>query len=311
MKKRVTSRRVIIAVMATVALLYFLSGVYFIAPDEEALVKRFGRVIHEGIAPGIHYRLPYPIEKEYKFRTKIVYKMSVGYRIIDEINNIPPEEEEMRWLTGDTNVINIRMLAQYTISRPAYYLFSMESPNVYIRNVVESLLTKIAGSTPIDELLTVGKGRLTSTIMEEAQRHLDQFKTGIKIASISIIAIDPPQKVIGAFNDVSDAKLDRERIINESQSYTNDIIPRARGKAQALLQQAMAKKEARILEASGAAERFLSVLEEYKQAQTLTKQRIYLSAMEEILPRVIKYFIDLAPGEKTNLKILQSGNETK
>jgi membrane protease subunit HflK len=311
MKKRATSRKVMIAVMATLAVLYFLSGIYFIAPDEEALVKRFGRVVHEGIAPGIHYRLPYPIEKEYKFRTKIVYKMSVGYRIIDEINNFPPREEEMRWLTGDTNVINIRMLAQYTISRPAYYLFSMESPNIYIRNVVESLLTKIAGSTAIDELLTVGKGRLTSTIMEEAQRHLDQCKTGIRIASISIIAIDPPQNVIGAFKDVSDAKLDRERIINESQSYTNDIIPRARGKAQALLQQAMAKKEARILEAAGAAERFLKILKEYKQAPTLTKQRIYLSAMEEILPGVIKYFIDIAPGEKTNLRIFESRNETK
>ena len=311
MKKRVTLRKVMIAVMATLAVLYFLSGIYFIAPDEEALVKRFGRVVHEGIAPGIHYRLPYPIEKEYKFRTKIVYKMSVGYRIIDEINNFPPKEEEMRWLTGDTNVINIRILVQYTISRPAYYLFAMESPSIYIRNVVESLLTKIAGSTAIDELLTVGKGRLTSTIMEEAQRHLDQCKTGIKIASISIIAIDPPQKVIGAFKDVSDAKLDRERIINESQSYTNDIIPRARGKAQALLQQAMAKKEARILEAAGAAERFLKILKEYKQAPTLTKQRMYLSAMEEILPGVIKYFIDIAPGEKTNLKIFESGNETK
>ena len=311
MKQMDTFRAIMIAVTAIMAFLYVLSGIYFVSPDEEALIKRFGRIVLQGITPGIHYRLPYPIEKEYKVKTKIVYKMSVGYRIIDEINKFPPREEEMRWLTGDTNVINVRMLIQYTISKPAYYLFAIESPNIYIRNAVESLLTKIAGSTAIDQLLTVGKGRLTDTIMEEVQRLLDQCKTGISIASISIIAIDPPQKVIAAFNDVSDAKLDRERIINVAQSYTNDLMPRARGNAQVLLQQARAKKEARILEAGGATERFLKLLTEYKQAPTLTKQRIYLAAMEEILPGVIKYIIDIAPGERTNLKIFEPGKATK
>ena len=311
MKQMDTFRAIMIAVIAIMAFLYGLSGIYFVAPDEEALVMRFGRIVLQGITPGIHYRLPYPIEKEYKVKTKIVYKMSVGYRIIDEINKFPPREEEMRWLTGDTNVINVRMLIQYTISKPAYYLFAFESPNIYIRNAVESLLTKIAGSTAIDQLLTVGKGRLTTTIMAEVQRLLDQCKTGISIASISIVAIDPPLKVIAAFKDVSDAKLDRERIINEAQSYTNEVIPKARGKAQVLLQQAKAKKEARILEASGATERFLKLLTEYKQAPKLTKQRIYLAAMEEILPGVIKYFIDIAPGERVNLKIFEPGKSTK
>ena len=311
MKQMDTFRAIMIAVTAIMAFLYVLSGIYFVSPDEEALIKRFGRIVLQGLTPGIHYRLPYPIEKEYKVKTKIVYKMSVGYRIIDEINKFPPREEEMRWLTGDTNVINVRLLIQYTISRPAYYLFAFESPNIYIRNAVESLLTKIAGSTAIDQLLTVGKGRLTDTIMEEGQRLLGQCKTGISIASISIIAIDPPQKVIAAFKDVSDAKLDRERIINEAQSYTNEVIPRARGNAQVLLQQARAKKEARILEAGGATERFLKLLTEYKQAPTLTKQRIYLAAMEKILPGVVKYFIDIAPGERINLKIFEPGKATK
>jgi len=122
--------------------LYLLSGIYFIAPDEGAVVKRFGRVVREGITPGIHYRLFYPFEKEYNLKTKVVYKISVGYRIVEETRDIPPLEEEMRWLTGDTNVVNIRMLIQYTISRPAYYLFAMENPGIYIRNVVEGSSTK-------------------------------------------------------------------------------------------------------------------------------------------------------------------------
>ena len=303
MKGSVTYRSVSIAVLVTVALVYLLSGIYFIAPEEEAVVKRFGKVVREGITPGIHYRLPYPLEKEYKLKTKVVYKMSAGYRIVDEIRNIQPLEEDMRWLTGDTNVVNIRMLIQYTISRPAHYLFAMESPNIYIRNAVENLLTRIAGSTTIDELLTVGKGRLTTLLWEEAQKLLDDCNAGIHISSISIIAIDPPQKVIGAFKDVSDAKSDRERIINEAQSYENEVIPRARGKAQVLLQQAMGTKEKRTLEARGATERFLKLLEEYRQAPAATRQRIYLVAMEEILPGVKKYVIDTAPGEKTNLNI--------
>ncbi len=311
MKQRIVFQIVMVTLVAIPVLFYLLSGVYFVAPDEEALVKRFGRVFQEGITPGIHYRLPYPIEKEYKFKSKIVYKMSVGYRIIDEINNVPPKEEEMRWLTGDTNVINVRLLIQYTVTRPAYYLFAMEKPNIYIRNAVESLLTKIAGSTGIDELLTIGKGRLTTMIMQGTQRLLDQCKTGISVASIGIIAIDPPQKVMGAFKDVSDAKLDREKIINDGQSYANEIIPRARGKAQVVLENARAKREARILEARGATERFLKVLKEYKQAPALTKERIYLTAMEEILPGMIKYFIDIAPRERTNLKIFETGNKVK
>jgi len=129
-------------VIVALAFIYLLSGIYFIAPDEGAVVKRFGRVVREGITPGIHYRLFYPFEKEYNLKTKVVYKISVGYRIVEETRDIPPLEEEMRWLTGDTNVVNIRMLIQYTIFRPAYYLFAMESPGIYIRNVVEGSSTK-------------------------------------------------------------------------------------------------------------------------------------------------------------------------
>jgi membrane protease subunit HflK len=308
MRGGVPYRSISVTVILALPLIYLLSGIYFIAPEEEAVVKRFGRVVHEGITPGIHYRLPYPFEQEYKLKTKVVYKMSAGYRIVDGVRSNLPLEAEMRWLTGDTNVVNIRMLIQYTISRPAFYLFAMESPDIYIRNVVESLLTRIAGSTTIDELLTVGKGRLTTVVWEKAQKLLDESKTGIRISSISIIAIDPPQNVISAFKDVSDAKLDRERIINEAQSYENEAIPRARGQAGVLLQQAGATKEQRILGARGASERFLKLLEEYRHAPAVTRERMYLMAMEEILPGVNKYLIHAAPGEKTSLRIFGPNN---
>jgi membrane protease subunit HflK len=308
--KAFTRGKIIAAAVVVIFFAYLLSGIYFVAPDEEAVVKRFGRVAREGITPGIHYRLPYPMESTHKIKTKVVYKMSVGYRIVDEVRNIPPLEEEMQWLTGDTNVINIRLLIQYTISRPAYYLFAMESPNVYIRNVMEGLLTPLVGSSAIDELLTVGKGRLTTTLREKAQKLLDECRTGIAIGSISIVAIDPPQTVIGAFKDVSDAKLDRERYMNDAQSYSNEILPRARGEAQVLLQEAGGIKEKRILESRGASERFLKILAEYRQAPGITKQRMYLAAMEEILPGVSKYVIDAAPGEKTNLKIFGPEKKT-
>ena len=301
--KAFTPRKMIAAAVVFLFFVYLLSGIYFVAPDEEAVVKRFGRVAREGITPGIHFRLPFPIESTHKIRTKIVYKMSVGYRIVDEVQNIPPLEEEMQWLAGDTNVINIRLLIQYTISRPAYYLFVMESPNVYIRNVMEGLLTPLVGSSAIDELLTVGKGRLTTTLTVEAQKLLDSCRTGINIGSISIVAIEPPQTVIGAFKDVADAKLDRERYINDAQAYSNEVLPRARGAAQVLLQEAGGEKEKRILGAQGAAEGFVKIWAEYRQAPAITKQRMYLAAMEEILPGVSKYVIDAAPGEKMNLKI--------
>jgi membrane protease subunit HflK len=179
----------------------------------------------------------------------------------------------------------------------------MENPKIYIRNVVESLLTRIAGSTTIDNLLTVGKGSLTTVLWEDAQKLLDKSKTGVRISSISIIAIDPPKKVIQAFKDVSDAKLDRERIINEAQSYENGVIPHARGRAGVILQQAGAEKENRILRARGASDRFLKLLDEYRQAPAITRDRMYLMAMEEILPDVNKYFIHDAPGEKISLRI--------
>jgi membrane protease subunit HflK len=303
MKRSVTYRSTSVVISVILVLAYLISGIFFISPEEEAVVKRFGKVVREGVTPGIHYRLPYPFEKEYKLKTKVVYKISAGYQLKNENQNISPQDKEKRWLTGDTNVVNIRMLIQYTINRPAHYLFAMENPNMYIRNAVESLLTRIAGSTTIDNLLTVGKGSLTTVLWEDTQKLLDKSKTGVRISSISIIAIEPPKEVITAFKDVSDAKLDRERIINEAQSYENEVIPHARGRAGVLLQQAGAEREKRILRANGASDRFLKLLNEYRQAPAITQDRMYLVAMEEILPGVDKYFIHGAPGERISLRI--------
>ncbi len=273
-------------------LAYLGSGFYVVKTDEQGVVRRFGKVVANNIRPGVHYRWPYPFEQVDTPKTTQIKRMSVGFFFTEEGRTTIPNTTQSEMLTGDTNIINVQMMIQYTIKDPAEYLFRVYKPDFLIRKAAESVLTQILGSMSVDEVLTVGKVEIQERTRQETQLLLDKYQTGIRIVAANLQAVEPPAAVIDAFNDVSSAKIDRQRFINEAEGLKNELLPKARGEAQKILAEAEGYRIEKINRARGEAEQFLSILQEYEKAQDITEIRLYLETMEKILPSIQKLIVD-------------------
>lgn len=279
-------------VVPALALIYILSGFYTVKPEEIGIVRLFGRIIEDRVQPGIHYAPPWPFANVDKPRIAEIKRMSVGFKVIDQAAGTPPRPEESEMVSGDTNIIDIQMMLQYTIEDPVKFLFRAYEPYFMLRKAAEAELTGIIGRMPVDEILTTGKIKIQNDTRLRTQVLMDRYNTGIHIVAANLQAIDPPGKVMVAFKEVSSAKSDRERIINEAYSYTNDVLPMARGQAEAILREAESHKYKRINTAIGEADRFLKVLKEYNNAKDATEIRLYIETMEKILPDIKKYLVE-------------------
>jgi membrane protease subunit HflK len=287
---------------------WLASGVYTVRSTELAVVKRFGRVVDGAVPSGIHWRLPWPIESHQKFETTTVYKMGVGMITRDYLRGIPSPEELSLWLTGDTNIVSVKLMMQYTVVDPAKFLYRMESPQFLMARLAEAALTDVLGGMGVDDVLTVARPEIARRVRERTQERLQEIGLGIVVNSVNLLSVDPPSQVIEVFRDVSNAAADRERIINEANGYANSIIPRARGEASWTVQRGQADHDAAIAKATGESSRFLSVLTEYRKAPAATRKRMYLETLETVLPRVNRYVLDLGPGtDRFDLKIIDMG----
>lgn len=285
--------------------LWLASGFYTVQPEEHAVVKRFGRITSRAVPSGIHYRLPWPVESHEKFQTTTVYKMGVGMITRDFLRGIPSPEELSHWLTGDTNILSVNIMIQYTVVDVASYLYRIEGAQFLMAKVAAAVLTDVLGGTGVDAALTVDRPRITQEIRKRAQERLEELDIGIAISSVNLLSVDPPSQVIDVFRDVSNAKADRERIINEANGYANTILPKARGEARWIAERGQADRNSRIDQSKGEAARFLSVLAEYRKNPDATRKRLYLETLETVLPRVTQYFVNFQDAEEPfNLKIL-------
>lgn len=280
-----------------VLVLYFASGIYVVPPDRQAVVTRFGRVADARILPGIHYHWPYPVERILRLKVRETKRAIVGGEAADEtLGRTPPFETQ--FLTGDQNVIQMRAVAQYNISSPPDYLFRAENVENLVRDAVETEMARETAHRGVDALLTTEKVQVQETVRAHAQALLDSYRTGVELTSVNIEAIQPPAEVADAFRGVSGARADAERIVNEAQGYANDELPKARGAAQQMVEGAQAYRVRKVNEARGDAERFSKLVEEYHKAREVTSERLYVEAMEQILPKVKKLIaekdIDLA-----------------
>ena len=212
-------------------------------------------------------------------------------------------------LTGDENIVDAEMIVQYKLKDPEAYLFNFVSPILTVREASEASLRTIVGRHGIDEALTSGKLMIQEQTKTLLQSILDKYNTGILVVAVQLQDVSPPKSVIAAFKDVASAKEDKNRLINEAEGYRNDVIPKARGEAQAMIREAEGFREARIKRSEGDVAKFKAMLKEYKKAKSITKKRLYLEAMEEILPGIDKYIIpDGKGGNLLNLLNL-TGNE--
>ena len=279
--------------------IYVLTGIFTVAADEQAVIRRFGRVAAR-LGPGIHYRLPWPVDRVDVIKTTAVMKTGVGFEL--------PEGEArvagVEILTGDTNIVSVAMTLQYVIGNPAAFLFDIETPPALVSLVAESVLTETVLGMPVDEVLTTGRLTIQEQVKTRTQAILDRYDSGIQVTSASMMGITFDAPVAQAFQDVASAGADRENKINQGRSYANDLLPKARGEARSIVLTAQSYKDQQIAEATGNTTRFLELMTEFNKAPDVTRTRLYLEAMEKILPKLRKYVIDSEHGQKPiNLRL--------
>lgn len=268
---------------------WLLTGTYVVGPDEVGVVQTFGK--HTSITQsGLNYHWPYPIETVQTPKVTEVKRVEIGFRTMGN-NQYRAIEKESLMLTGDENIVDAELIVQYKIKDAASYLFNFVKPVLTVREAAEASLRTVIGKHKIDEALTSGKFLIQEETKDLLQSILDKYGSGILVVAVQLQDVSPPKQVRAAFKDVASAKEDKNRMINQAEGYRNDIIPKARGEAQAMISEAEGFREARVSRAEGEVAKFNAMLVEYKKAKVVTRTRLYLETMEEILPNINKYII--------------------
>ncbi len=276
---------------AALYVLWLLTGIYLIPADEQAVVTVFGAVSEERVMPGIHYTWPYPIGQVYKLKVRQFQRTVIGGDPADAVlGRVEPLRSQ--FLTGDQNIINVRTVAQYSVATPADYLFRADDVAKAVEVAVETELGRQIASRVVDDVLTTEKVAIQETVRQRAQQLIDGYGLGVVLSTVNIEQISPPPEAADAFRDVASARADSARIVNEAEGYANDIIPRARGEGQQLIEASLAYKERKINEAQGDASRFTQLAAEYEKNPEVTRNRLYIETLEEILPRLKKTIVD-------------------
>ena len=279
---------------------WFFTGVYMVGPDEVGVIRTFGAYTHQ-TQPGLNWHYPYPIQTVRTPKVTEVKRIEIGFRTTRN-GQYRTVEKESLMLTGDENIVDAELIVQYRIKEPENYLFKIVEPELTVREASEASLRTIVGMNNIDETLTTGKYRIQEEAKKQIQAILDKYQSGIQVVAAQLQDVSPPKQVIAAFKDVASAKEDKNRLINQAEGYRNDVIPKARGEAEAMIRGGEGFKESRIKRAEGDVAKFNAVLKEYRKAKDITRERLYLETMEKVLPGVEKVIIpDKDSGNMLNL----------
>lgn len=280
-----------IAAVILIAVWALFSISYTVQPEERAVVKRFGKVI--GITdPGLHFKLPFGIDDVQMVATERVLKQEFGFRT-EEVTRDSSSKyaerdfpEESLMLSGDLNMIDVEWVVQYRISDPIKYLYAMREPERTMRDISESVMRRVVGNRIGSEVLTTGRVEISTTAREEIQEAMQKYDNGLHIITVELQDVVPPARVQPAFNEVNEARQERERMINEATRQANEAIPRAQGEANRQIAQAQGYATERVNRAHGETARFSAVLSEYRGAPEVTRTRMYLEALQRALPKV-------------------------
>jgi len=293
---------VIIGVAALIVVLWLASGVYQVGPREQAAIQLFGKFQNtEG--SGLHWYFPSPIGKRTIVDVEVTRSMELGF-FTTEQGIVGDESVEALMITGDLNIVNVQMVVQYRIANLESFLFQVDDPGEDLRGIprgnpegrtlkdaTEAALRQVVGQRSIDDTLVIKREEVQADTRLLLQQILVDYQTGIEVLSVSLQTVRPPDDVRAAFDDVVNARVDKESRINEAKAFEQDRLPRAEGDAQQIKQAAEAFKAERIAKATGESSRFESVLAEYRKSEDVTRQRLYLEAMEEFLPNVKKFIL--------------------
>ncbi|MDR1365879.1 MAG: FtsH protease activity modulator HflK [Holosporales bacterium] len=272
-------------------LVWLVSGIFQVSPDERGVVLRFGRWVRTD-GPGLHYRLPYPFEEAIVQSITTVNRIDIGSRKSNRGSD-PETSEEGCMLTGDSNLANVTFTVLWRIRDNGVeeYLFNARSPDVTVGAVAESIMREIIGQTPIAFAQTEGRGEVNAMAQKRLQGVMDLYKMGVEIVQVQLQNVEPPASVIDSFRDVERAQADQQREINQADAYARGVAAEARGKVGKIINEAQAKKSILIFTAQGSAQRFNNVFEQYRHAPDITAKRIYLETMEDILSCTSKILV--------------------
>ncbi len=279
-------------------ILWLATGFYRVEPDEQGVELLFGKWNETTTEPGLHYFFPTPIGNTITPKVEVIRKINVGYRSATDLGfstNSSAERnvnEESLMLTGDQNIADVNFTVLYKIKDAGNYLFKLRNPEFTVKDMSESVMRETVGQRDLQFLLTEGRQEVEQVVRTSLQDIMDSYESGILIQSIQLQSVDPPDQVIDAFDEVQRARQDKERLVNEANSYLNRIVPNARGEAAQLIQQARAYKEQVVKQAEGVAQNFLDVYNSYKDAKDVTRRRIYLETLREVLEGPNKIILD-------------------
>ena len=287
------NKKSFISALLVLLVIWIISGFYKVNANEQGIVLRFGKWIGT-TQPGLRYHLPYPIEIAKTPKVTKVNKTEIGFRTFRESKRILSEESLM--LTGDENIVDINFSVFWVIKDAGKYLFQLRSPERSIKSVSESVMREVIANSRISSVLAEGRKDIEVQSIEAIQLVLDNYGSGVQITQLQLQKVDPPDQVIDSFRDVQRARADKEKAINEAIAYRNDIIPKARGQAAKIVQESEAYKKEVVARSEGDANRFNSILKSYKNNEDVTKNRIYLETLEEVLQNASKVIIDTKQG---------------
>ncbi|HAA05337.1 MAG TPA: FtsH protease activity modulator HflK [Syntrophobacteraceae bacterium] len=282
--------------VALIVLLLVLGvGSYYrVDPEETAVVQRFGRFVRTA-DPGPHFRIPFGIETVKKVRNRRVLVLESGYRTVKSGARSQFTEkgfeEQARMLSGDLNVIDLQWTVQYQIKDPIAYLFQVEDVEAAINDISESVVRKIVGNRYADDVLTVGRASIAEMAKVEMQQVLDSYNTGILIVAVQLQNATPPNPVKAAFNEVNEAGQEKERMINDAQKVSSQELPKAYGEAKQIISQAEGYALERVNRAQGEARRFLDILAEYGKAPDVSRQRMYVEALQALIGKMERLIV--------------------
>ena len=302
-----------LAIAAIVILVALFNSFYTVGPDEVGVIRRFGHYART-TKPGLHIKIPF-MEKVNKVKVKYIFKEEFGFRttrpgVISQ-RSLRNYSDESMMLTGDLNVIVVEWIVQFKIKDPVKLLFNIRNPLRTIRNISEAVMRQVVGDNTVNEVLTTRRMEINQEVQDKLQGILDSYDSGVQIVTVKLQNVNPPDEVKPSFNEVNEAKQEKEKVINQAWEKYNKIIPKARGEAQKTIKESEGYALNRVNRSKGDAAKFLATWEAYKSAKDVTRKRLYLEAMNEILPKVGKKFImdSEAKGILPLLNLSQEGSK--
>ena len=288
------SKNLLLVAVAVLAVFVGMSSFYKVDTEETGVILRFGKFTGYS-QPGLHFKLPFGIDRVYLVKTGRVFKEEFGFRTV-----MPGEratytkrglEEESLTLTGDLNVSDVEWIVQFQVTDPYKYVFQLKNPVDTIRDVSEAMVRKVIGNSNVTDVLTTERAMLASLIQQDLQQTLNQYDIGVRVVTVKFQDVTPPDPVKKAFNEVNEAEQQKESMIFQAREQFNREVPRARGEAKKTVEEAEGYAIERINKARGETNRFEALLLEYRKAPEVTRRRIFLETMEEVLPKLEEIYV--------------------